>query len=357
MKIIQMLVTLQKGDAIGNFTLKLYEKLNAEGYDTEIYAYNISSGIKTAKNMSHFKGVEEEDLIIYQMCEGHMINEIIKDLKCKKMAIYHNITPAKFFEEYGKMYYEFQNRAVEVISSLKDTFDHCVADSEFNKTDLISMGYEGDKIKVLPLIIDFDDYQKDPDMNIIEKYKDDYVNILFVGRIVQNKKFEDIIRIFAYYHRFVNPKSRLFLIGSFFIPEYTDVLQSYIAYLGLLDSVIMPGHSSFAEILGYYRCADVFLCMSEHEGFCVPLVEAMMFDVPIVAFSSCAVPQTLGGSGVLTDNKDPKKISRIIDKIVSDTDYCKEIIWGQRERLKYFAPDIATERYMEEIRSVAGEKI
>ena len=338
MKIVQILVTLQRGDAIGNFTIKLRDIFNECGYDTQIYAYNIGKGIDSgvAKRIELFNGVDKDDLIVYQMCESHEINDIIKRLECRKIAIYHNVTPAAFFNEYGKWLYEKQEQAIRDLSDMSTVFDKVIAVSEFNKNDLLKMGYSEDIIEVIPIIIDFDDYKKSPDEKVLDLYMDEKDNILFVGRIAPNKKQEDIIRIFAYYHKFINSESRLFLIGSPFIQDYDAALKEYISYLGIDDSVVMPGHSTFSEVLAYYRCADLFLCMSEHEGFCVPLVEAMVFDVPIMAYDSSAIAYTLGNSGILVQSKEPEKISLKINEFLTDDLSVQNVIMKQRQLLQDF---------------------
>ena len=357
MKIIQLLVTLQRGDAIGNYTLLLHKFLLEQGYDTQIYAYNIGNSIdkKTARNIDQLKKIKHDDLIIYHMCEGHEINDFIKKTPAKKIAIYHNTTPPQFFTEFGTELKAKQEYGQKEIAGLRNVFSRCITDSEFNKNDLVEMGYEATRIDVLPVIIDFDDYKKEPDKETRRRYNDEYVNILFVGRVVPNKKQEDIIRIFAYYHKVINSKSRLFLIGSPFIKDYDSALKEYIKFLGLEEAVIMPGHSSFQEILAYYSCADIFLCMSEHEGFCVPLVEAMMFDVPIVAYRSTAIPYTLQDSGVIVDGKEPKQIAGLMDFILRNEEYRISVIKSQRERLKEFEPERLKDLYLESVKKVLKE--
>ena len=151
-----------------------------------------------------------------------------------------------------------------------------------------------------------------------------------------NKKVEDVISAFDYYKTHFDPTARLFLVGSFNEEDkYYQMLVKHIAKLGVKD-VIFPGHIPFDEILGYYSVADVFLCMSEHEGFCVPLVEAMYFKVPIVAYSSSAIPDTLGGSGVLVEEKDYEEVSKRMERVVQDKSISKKIINEQTIRLESF---------------------
>ena len=168
-----------------------------------------------------------------------------------------------------------------------------------------------------------------------------------MGRIAPNKRQEDIIRAFRYYHRNCNPKSRLFLVGSDTgMERYRNQLDNYISALGLQDAVIFPGHISFAAILAYYRLADVFVCMSDHEGFCVPLVEAMYFDVPIIAYAAAAVPETLGNGGLLLDSSEPETAAAAVDRILTDEPLREALRAGQKEKLKDFSYDRVKERIM-----------
>ena len=164
-----------------------------------------------------------------------------------------------------------------------------------------------------------------------------YVNFIFVGRIAPNKKQEDVIRAFSCYQRFCNPKSRLILVGSWSGAEsYYRRLCRYTAALQA-ENVLFTGHIPFPDILAYYHVADLFLCMSEHEGFCVPLVEAMYFGVPILAYRACAVPDTLGDSGILLDKKDPVEAAMVADRILTDTSLRRELVARQRRRQQDFS--------------------
>ena len=142
-----------------------------------------------------------------------------------------------------------------------------------------------------------------------------------------------MIRAFYCYQRDYNPKSRLFLVGSASgMEKYEGQLRAYVKRLGLEDKVIFPGHIKFNAILAYYRLADVFVCMSEHEGFCVPLVEAMYFDTPVVAYRSSAIPDTLGKGGLLLEDKDPHMAAAVIDRVVQD-DALRAYISGQQRAM------------------------
>lgn len=354
MRIFQLIENIVFGDAISNHSVNIHKILKENEYETAIYAVHYDTRLD--ENMVHpideLPELQEDDLIIYQMCQSSILNKMIPKLKCKKACMYHNITPPDFFLPFDDFQPQFQKKGIKEIKRLKKSFDYVWGDSQFNCDNLIEMGYDNSKTAVLPILLDFSDFKQEPDQKTIEKYSDGWVNILFVGRISPNKKQEDIIRIFAFYKKYVNKKSRLILVGSFFNQAYKHCLEKYVGELGVED-VVFPGHISFREILGFYSVADVLLCMSEHEGFCVPLLEAMLFDVPIIAFDSTAVPETLGGSGILVHDKDPAKISFIIEQLAKNKELRDEVIEKQRKRLEDFNLETVSEQFLEKIRRIS----
>lgn len=356
MKIVQVIVNLERGDAIGNFTILLDNMLKRAGFKTEIVACRAGKGIPEGltKKKEEIKKLDPDDVLIYQMCESNPVNRLIECAVCRKIAIYHNVTPPHFFNKWGSFMTELQKTALEDLASMRNVFDHVIAVSEYNKRDLIGMGYDESIIDVIPILIDFDDYQQSPDMDTINKYDDGYTNILFVGRIVPNKKQEDIIQTYAYYKKHINSKSRLILAGSPFSDDYFNDLKKYIETIGVAD-VVMPGHVSFKEILAYYNIADILLCMSEHEGFCVPMLEAMMFDVPIVTYAGAAIPETIGDSGAMFYEKNPVVVSYLIDRVVRDAHLRDTIIEKQRAQLEKYSKEKIETIYLNKIKDFIGE--
>jgi glycosyltransferase involved in cell wall biosynthesis len=159
-----------------------------------------------------------------------------------------------------------------------------------------------------------------------------------------------VIKAYALYKKYYNQKSRLILVGSSNGYEnYRRRLEIYVSTLELED-VIMTGHIKFNQILAYYRLADIFLCQSEHEGFCVPLVEAMYFNVPVIAYDSTAIGGTLGGSGILMKEKDALLTAGMIDRLVRDSSLRKNVISAQQKRLKDFSPELIEEKFMQLLR-------
>lgn len=268
---------------------------------------------------------------------------------------YHNITPSHFFRGYSREAEERTETGLIQIRRLTDQFLSCIADSDYNRQDLRKMRYEC-PIEVCPIMIPFEDYNRNPDKEVMDRYQDDeWTNLLFVGRIAPNKKQEDVIRAFWYYHRNYNPKSRLFLVGNDAgMERYRNQLDNYIQALELTDAVIFPGHISFEAILAYYRLADVFICMSEHEGFCVPLVEAMYFHVPIIAYAAAAVPETLGKGGLLLDDKDPLLAAAAIDRITGDSRLRAALDGEQRKKLREYDSESVRKRFLNCLNSVTA---
>lgn len=183
------------------------------------------------------------------------------------------------------------------------------------------------------------------------------MNILFTGRIAPNKKQENLISAFYYYNRLYNKKSRLILAGSFrYDDPYYIRLTEYTKKLGMGGTVIFTGHIKFDQILAYYKTADVFLCMSEHEGFCVPIVEAMKFKVPIIAYGRAAVPETMNHKGMILDDNNPQYVAACIDKMVKDKKLRDYVIEEQNERLEYYSYDNISAMFKEYLSKFIDKK-
>lgn len=350
MRIVQLLPTMSFGDAIGNDTIALKGAIADMGYISEVYAENIDKRLPsdTARSISRLKGLKEDDVILYHKSTGTELTFRLQDFPGRKIMIYHNITPPEFFRPYSTSATALSEYGYKGVEHLKDKIDYCLAVSAYNKSELVRMGYTC-PIDVRPILIKFEDYKQPPAKSIMNKYGDGKRNLIFVGRIAPNKKQENVIRTFYQYKR-LDPDSRLILVGSYSgMENYYERLVKYAGALGLKDDVVFTGHIKFNEILAYYRIADAFVCMSEHEGFCVPLVEAMFFDVPIIAYDTSAIGDTLGGSGVLLDSNDPVYVAAVIRRVLSDESLKKHIIEGQRRRLEDFS--------YERIRDIFDEKL
>jgi len=363
-KVFQVLTTLSKGDAVSNDTLAIKDLLKKNGYkNSAIYAEHLDPKFmsKTIKPYHVMPKPDKNDIMLYHLSTGTVLNSKIMDIDCRKFVIYHNMTPPDFFVPYSGTQARLCSQGIEEAKALKDTFEGGICDSSFNKDQLLSYGYTC-PLEVCPILVPFSDYDKTPDAGVLDamggaalENDHEIKNILYVGRIAPNKKPEDLMTmVYAYRQRF-GDKIRLILAGSTQgMDKYTARLQTYCRRLGLDDIVVFTGHITFPQILAYYRSADCFVTLSEHEGFCVPLLEAMHFKTPIIAFDSCAVPETLGGTGILLDSKSPAVMAQTLNEVLTDKELRAKMIEEQSERLKYFSYENVSSMFMDELKKLTG---
>ena len=356
MRIVQILPVLAFGDAVGNDTRALKDALSEAGYETEIYAAVIDERLPqgTAQPFERLGKLTANDIVIYHLSNGHRLNYEIEKLGGKKVIIYHNITPERYFEKYNRDACANCVQGIKAAKRLAKTADYAIAVSEYNKQDLIRLGFTCD-IEVLPILIPFEDYEKSRTPVFFAGMMTIMSIFCLQAALCRTKKQEDVIETFYYYKKYINPKSRLILAGSYVdVGKYHEKLELFARKLGLAD-VIFTGQIRFDEILAYYRLADVFLCMSEHEGFCVPLVEAMYFDVPIVARDTSAIGWTLGGSGVLLPDNDPVVAAEMVNRVLTDEALKEKILKNQRTRLQDFDNQKVKARFLQIIEKIIRE--
>ena len=217
MKVLQLLPTLAMGDAIGNDVRALEKVIRGMGYQTGIYAEVIDGRLPegTAQQVEKMPRLSGEDVILYHMSTGSELNFSLEKYPCRKLMVFHNITPPRFFKGYNDAALESAEYGMRGLCHLADMVDGCMADSAYNGDILRELNYRC-PITVRPILIPFADYAKEPDASVMEHYKDDgYTNFIFVGRVAPNKKQEDVIRAFYCYKKYCNPKSRLFIVGSY----------------------------------------------------------------------------------------------------------------------------------------------
>ena len=182
---------------------------------------------------------------------------------------------------------------------------------------------------MLPIVLDFSLYDRPPSPVVRRLYEDGRTNVLFVGRVIPNKKIDDLVRAFAVFQRWLQPRSRLLLVGDTRgFERYFDRLQELVRELRV-DEVVFTGQVDDQELYAYYRAADAFLCLSEHEGFCVPLQEAMHFGVPVVAYEAGAVRETLHGGGLLLQDKSPRLVAEVLDRVTHGGELRRAVMASQ----------------------------
>ena len=315
----QVLATLGYGDAIGHEVLGIQRALASAGYDSSIYVETADPRLEhlTLDYRDLIGTVTAEDVLIHHFSIGSRASRTAYALPGRMALIYHNITPPEYFVGVHKDLVKLCFRGRRELTAYIDRCDLALGDSEYNRQELEALGFPS--TGVLPVVPGFAHLDVPPDTAFAASFDDEWTNIMFVGRVIPNKKFEDVIRAFHVYRTRHNPRSRLLLVGSYSgFEKYLTLLTSLVARLGTPD-VHFLGHVSNEQLSAMYDVADLFLCASEHEGFCVPLIEAFYKRVPVLAYAATAVPATMDGGGVLYDSKDPVEIARIMEAILSDT--------------------------------------
>ncbi|MEW6369111.1 MAG: glycosyltransferase family 4 protein [Acidobacteriota bacterium] len=337
MQVHQILTALSYGDAIGDDTLAIQRILREAGYESDIFCqlYHPRMANFVRKYEDYPKISSPEHVVVFHFSIGSPVSHMVPHLPDRKILIYHNITPMHFFLDTNLVLARLCHSGRKELRAFADRVDLALGDSEYNRRELEELGFA--RTGVLPIIMDFSKFDR-PSPTPRRLHGDDGYTFLFVGRVIPNKKIEDVIRVFHLYQRHINPQCRVFIVGDHRgFERYYWSLKDFVHQLGV-RKVVFSGHVTNEEIAAYYRMSDVFLCMSEHEGFCVPLIEAFHFDMPVIAFASSAVPYTLRDAGVLFDDKDFAAMAEMAELLRIDSGFREQVLQGQREVLADYHP-------------------
>lgn len=331
MKIHQMLPNYWYGDAIGNCVTEMGKLLRSWGHESEVFADVVHEKL-SARPYTEFETENEQGAwLIYHYSTGSRVNRYALENAKNIILMYHNITPAEFFEGYDDNAAKAAREGREVLAEFAGAVKLAMAGSPYNEKELISLGFKN--TAVTPYLLDFDRIPptgSDP-------FGDGKTNILFVGRIAPNKRYEDLIKVFYFYRNYVDKNSRLVLVGGY-SPDggYYKSLRKLVDTLDLPD-VVFTGFVPDEEIGDYFASASFFLSMSRHEGFCIPLLEAMRFRVPVVALASTGVVSTMDYAGVLVNGAEYNEIAELLGVIKEDRALRGKIIESQLSRLEDFS--------------------
>lgn len=347
-KLAQMLPTFAGRDAIGNEVILLADLLEKHGISSSVIAQNISETAKESVACECTSDTAEAnaDIMLFHHSIASDLTRQFADSSAFKVLRYHNVTPPEFFSDYNIVSESHCRQGLEQVEAIASDVDLCLADSQFNKECLREMGYTC-PIEVVPLLIPFEDYSKEPDLRLLEKLRNSPgTKILFVGRVAPNKCQHDLIKTFYLYKKRYDPDAKLFIVGAHSpYDRYYASLVKLVDDLGLED-VVFAGSVSFQQLIAYYKGTDVFLCESEHEGFCVPLVESMFFDLPVVAYDSTAVKETMGPGTLVFPTKEPAVLAGITNKLMVDIPFRDEVLAAQRRRVKDFELETVREQFL-----------
>ncbi len=340
MIINQWVPAAHRGDAIGDSARRVRGMLRSQGHESDIYALAIDDDLRGDVRAFADPAAGRGDVTIFHFALPSPMTEAFAALDGARVLQYHNITPAAFFAPYSPALFRLASVGRQELASLVGHVDLALGDSEFNRLELEALGFA--PTGVLPIAVDTGRVTNAPRRPALEKIlSDGLINILFVGRIVPNKCIDDHIRLAEVYKRYVDSYYRFIFVGRYDgVPAYYAQVRALIAeYRMLPDRFWFTGPVPDEDLGAFYRWADAYVSLSEHEGFCVPLIESMAADVPVLAYAAGAVPETLGGSGLLFAPKDLEVAAEMLGMLVYDRPLRARVLEGQRRRLTDFAPE------------------
>ena len=346
----QWMPAAHSGDAVGDSARRVRHLLRSLGHTAELYATQIDDSLLDDVRQFEDPTATRGDITILHYAIASAMTAALASLPGRRVVQYHNVTPATYFAPYDMELFRLATRGREELKSLVGHVDLALGVSEYNRQELEALGFA--RTRVLPIAVDTARVSGRISNPALETLLDDgLANFLHVGRIAPNKKIEDHIRLAAIYSRYVDSKCRFIFVGKYdVVPRYYSMVRSLVTQYGLHDRVIFTGAVPDEELAIYYRHADVYISLSEHEGFCVPLVESMAAGVPVMAYAAAAVPETLGGAGVQFAPKDLELAAELLAELTFDDDVRARVIAGQHRRLQDFGDD----RLSRELSAIIG---
>jgi glycosyltransferase involved in cell wall biosynthesis len=345
-RVDQLLPTLSGEDAIGTHVLHTQALLRERGFTSEVFAESWDRALAVRPVAAHRSVIRSGDVTIFHFSIGCWTALQLRQLPSYRVTNYHNITPARYFRERQDY---MTNHLVDLgrrqIPMVRSATDFWWVDSSYNSQDI---GVEQDAV-ISPVLRDYAALTRRPsDRRLSRQLASRRTDILFVGRLSPNKGQHDLLLLLALYKKHVDPNVRLMLAGGGGSIGYITQLTDAIRALGLTTNgpggrrdegdvdVFFSGPIDETELATFYRRAQLFLCLSEHEGFCVPLVEAMSFGIPVIANRAAAVPETCGGAALMVDKRDPATVLAAMRGVLGNGDLVERLRQGGLARAKAF---------------------
>jgi glycosyltransferase involved in cell wall biosynthesis len=332
------------GDAIGHDCLELQRVFWSAGVRSEVFAWEAKPEVRALVRDYHqlTRTARRDGLLLVHHSIGNDSVPEVASYPVRKAVIYHNITPAKYFEGLNEDLRRYSEVGREQLRELARVAEFGIADSEYNRKELEEAGFAN--TAVVPPLLTWDDFDRPSDPAVARELADERTAILAVGQILPHKAIHDVVAAFAKY-RESDRTAHLYLVGPTAMSAgYLDRVRGDIRRLGLENAVTLTGSVTIEQLVAYYRGATAFLTLSEHEGFCVPLLEAMRSDLPVVASAAAAIPETLGDGGILLDTRTPEAVAGELERVVHDQALRKDLIEKGRQRVDAFSRSHVTDR-------------
>jgi L-malate glycosyltransferase len=356
-RVDQVVPSLASRDAIGVHTLALTKALREAGYQSDIYYGTCTPDVLSlAHPVVELGRATKDRWLLYQSSIGSPVYDIVAARPEPKLVNYHNITPASLLELWEpNVGYEVRLGRAQLERLAPDAV-LAVADSGFNEGELRQAGYT--HTAVVPLLIDMTATGAAPDPALAARLaagkEAGGCDLLFVGKVSPHKAPHDLVKMLAVYRRLFDAQARLHLVGSPLGDTYGRALASFVDALGLSRAVAVTGSVTESELAAYYGAADVFVCASEHEGFCVPVVEAMGHGIPVVAYGVAAIPETVGDAGLVLADKDPLRFAIAVARVQGDAQLRATLRQRAQARVVRFSLGRSRQRFVDLVRQAVG---
>ncbi len=346
MRVSQILSGAGPHDAITTEAILFRSYFEQWGWGGEDYAERIAPGLNgSIAPLSALRAAGDDVLLLHHSAGARRLEDVL-ELPNRKLLLYHNVTPARWLWDQAPLVAVHCAIGREQLPHLVRAVDVAAADSEFNAAELRACG--ATRTEVIPLLVERDRLGSPAPGDVGEA-----PTVLFVGRLSPHKRQDDVIRVFSLYHRHRAADSRLMLVGD-------PISAEHVAYLRRLADTLAPGAVTIEsglspqELGDRYRAADVFLCLSAHEGFCIPLLEAFHFGLPVIARPEGAVPETVGDAALLVDDPDPAVVAELLHLTLTDEPLRAELRRRGSARLEFFSPQLVAGRLRAAVEAAAG---
>ncbi len=353
MRFVQIVESLDFGDAVSNQVIRLHEILQSQGRQSEIYSKYAHHSVEHYRgNIANFR-MTEETILISHYAGYSETAEHVSLIKGYKILVYHNVTPHQFFERSSSLY-KFCLEGRRQFAEIVGRFNQVLGDSRYNCDEAEALGAKA--VEVLPIVVPgFSDEALAAAQPFVEPLKKPGVNHwLFTGRIAPNKRQDLVVDTFARYcDRFPNSQNHLYLVGRYGEEDaFYRKVKSRVDAQGLADRVSFTGKISDEALVAHFCAADLFLCLSQHEGFCVPIVESFYVDLPVVAYADTAVGDTMGlGPGAL-ESLDLELAVERIHQVFTDAAFRQSLIDHGRAQISRFSLEAVSDRFQQTIEHI-----